>query len=492
MSKLSSKSIVLLAASALLMASTVRAADPAFREHLAAWQGGGVPAERAEPSPRSPSDRPRQPPQAEPLFAAPPVARSDWQEASPPAGGDAYYDPGYEADGSSDCGGGCGPGCCGLGGCGGGCCGFGFPGCGSWGGSPCDPCSGGCPGGCSTLVWARFEALLWWQQGRDLPPLVTTDPATEPFATAGILPNASVLFGNGTEQGDVAVGGRFDIGTWCDTQQCYGFGWRFFGLGNDSMGFASSSVQNPVLAIPFSTINPVANDALVISYPGLREGSINIDLDSEILGNDLYGRFLLCRNGLCRIDFITGYHFSRFADSLVMRSQFTDVDPQSVDFNSVTTVVDEFHANNEFHGGILGFIWERDCGCLNTQLLARTALGGMRQRMLIDGSFTFDTPAAPPVVTPGGLFTAPSNLGTFGQTEFSAVTEFGLTCAYRVRRCTQLTFGYSFILWNNVQRPGNAIDTTIDNGQPSTRPAFNFNTTSFWAQGLNLGFECKF
>ena len=160
--------------------------------------------------------------------------------------------------------------------------------------------------------------------------------------------------------------------------------------------------------------------------------------------------------------------------------------------SSVTTVVDEFHANNEFHGGILGFIWERDCGCLSTQLLARTALGAMRQRMLIDGSFTFDTPAAPPVVTPGGLFTAPSNLGTFGQTEFSAVTEFGLTCAYRVRRCTQLTFGYSFILWNNVQRPGNAIDTTIDNGQPSTRPAFNFNTTSFWAQGLNLGFECKF
>ena len=51
---------------------------------------------------------------------------------------------------------------------------------------------------------------------------------------------------------------------------------------------------------------------------------------------------------------------------------------------------------------------------------------------------------------------------------------------------------YCLGLWNNVQRPGNAIDTTIDNGEPSTRPAFNFNTTSFWAQGLNLGFECKF
>jgi hypothetical protein len=278
------------------------------------------------------------------------------------------------------------------------------------------------------MVWARFEALLWWQQGRDLPPLVTTDPATEPFATAGILPDATILFGNGTEEGDMSAGGRFDIGTWTDPSQCYGIGWRFFGVGSDGLGFRSTSVQNPVLAIPFGTINPTANDALVISYPGIREGEINFTANSEVLGNDIYGRFLLCRGGICRIDFITGYHFSRVNDAIAMRSQFTDVDPQSVDFGSVTTVVDQFAGSNEFHGGIVGFIWERDCGCWNTQLLARTALGGMRERMRIDGSFTFDTLAAPPVVTAGGLFTTPTT-GTYNQTEFAAVTEIGATCA---------------------------------------------------------------
>ena len=385
-----------------------------------------------------------------------------------------YYDPGYVEGGA------CGPDGCGFGGCGLGC------------GACCDPCSGGCATGCSTLVWARFEALLWWQEGRDLPPLVTTDPATEPFATAGILPNATVLFGNGTEEGDMSAGFRFDIGTWTDTQQCYGAGWRFFGLGTDGLGFRSTSVQNPVLAIPFETINPVANDALVISYPGLREGEINFVGNSEVFGSDVYGRFLLCRNCISRIDLITGYHFSRVDDQIVMRSRFTDVDPQSVDFGAVTTVVDRFAGNNDFHGGIIGFIWERDCGCWNTQLLARTALGGMRERMRIDGSFTFDTLAAPPVTTPGGLFTAPTNLGTYGQTEFATVSEFGATAAYRIGRCTQITLGYTFILWSSVQRPSDAIDPVIDLGNNPTRPAFNFNTSSYWVQGLNVGFEFKF
>lgn len=462
----------------LLFASAALASEAEFQQRLAAWQGGGIPAEA---NPRSPSDRaPRARPAPARTAPAQAVAPANWQEtAAAPVMEEPHYDPGYMDGGT------CGPGGCGMGGCG--MCGFG--GCGF--GGCCDPC-GGNVCGCNTMVWARFEALLWWQQGRDLPPLVTTDPATEPFATAGILPNATILFGGGTEEGDMSAGGRFDIGTWTDPSQCYGVGWRFFGVGSDGLGYRSTSVQNPVLAIPFSTINPVANDALVISYPGIREGEINFTADSEVLGNDVYGRFLLCKGGICRIDLITGYHFSRVNDAILMRSRFTDVDPQSVDFGAETTVIDQFAGANEFHGGIIGFIWERDCGCWNTQLLARTALGGMRQRMRIDGSFTFDTLAAPPVVTPGGLFTTDSNMGTYEQFEFAAVTEFGATCAYRIGRCTQVTLGYSFLLWSSVQRPSDAIDTVIDLGNNPTRPAFDFNTTSYWVQGLNVGFEFKF
>ena len=366
------------------------------------------------------------------------------------------------------------------------------PGC-YWAGStPCDPCTGGYCSGCSTLVWARFEALLWWQQGRNLPPLVTTDPAAEPLATAGILPGATVLLGNGTEASDMSGGARADVGLWTDTQQTRGVGLRLWGLGRNGFDFQRTSAQEAVLAIPFSTINPAANDALVIAYPGLRAGEINFSANSYLLGSDFYGRFLLGRNGISRIDLVTGYQFSRLHDSITMRSQSTNIDPLSIDVGAVTTVVDQFAGTNDFHGGIVGIVWERDCGCWNTQLAARTALGVTRQRMLIDGSFTFDTPAAPPVVTAGGLFAAPSNLGDFGQTEFSTVSEFSATCAYRIGCCTHLKLGYSFTLWSKVQRAGDAIDPVIDLGVNPTRPVFNFSSTSYWMQGLNVGFEREF
>jgi hypothetical protein len=35
-------------------------------------------------------------------------------------------------------------------------------------------------------------------------------------------------------------------------------------------------------------------------------------------------------------------------------------------------------------------------------------------------------------------------------------------------------------------------DPVIDLGNNPTRPAFNFNPSSYWVQGLNVGFEFKF
>ena len=44
--------------------------------------------------------------------------------------------------------------------------------CGNHGPADCDMCCG------KPLWWAKFDVLLWWREGRDLPPLVTTDPAS--------------------------------------------------------------------------------------------------------------------------------------------------------------------------------------------------------------------------------------------------------------------------------------------------------------------------
>jgi hypothetical protein len=358
----------------------------------------------------------------------------------------------------------------------------------------CDSCGDYLGGGlCNqTLVWAKFDVLLWWRQGRDLPPLVTTDPATESPLQAGVLPDAQILFGDGRVSSDMQAGGRVDLGTWTDLRQCIGVGWRFFGLGDDSTEFNITSLQNPVLAIPFTDVTN-GNDALLVAFPGLRSGQVNFSASSNVIGNDVYARFLICRDHDSRLDFLTGWHYSRIEDSIQLRSRVTITDTTSVDFGTVTNVSDRFDARNSFNGGILGLLWERQCGCWSTTALARMALGNMSERVTINGATQITRPTGQNQSSNTGLFAASSNIGTYSRDEFTAVTEVGLTLGYRWGRCTQLTVGYTFIYWNDVVAAADAINPTLGTSAGGQQqPQFSFEHSDYWVQGLNLGFVREF
>jgi hypothetical protein len=97
------------------------------------------------------------------------------------------------------------------------------------------------------------------------------------------------------------------------------------------------------------------------------------------------------------------------------------------------------------------------------------------------------------VVTEGGLFTGERNIGTFSRSEFTAVTEVGLTLAYHWGPCTRLTVGYTFIYWSDVLRPGDQIDPRVgESPELGEHPAFRFNRGDFWVQGINLGLVREF
>jgi hypothetical protein len=59
-------------------------------------------------------------------------------------------------------------------------------------------------------------------------------------------------------------------------------------------------------------------------------------------------------------------------------------------------------------------------------------------------------------------------------------------CQWRV------TLGYTWFYWSDVARAVSQIDRVVDQTQSVNRPAFNLQTTSFWAQGLNAGFVYEF
>ena len=107
------------------------------------------------------------------------------------------------------------------------------------------------------------------------------------------------------------------------------------------------------------------------------------------------------------------------------------------------------------------------------------------------------------LVAPGGLYVVGANLGDFSRSQFSVVTEVGLKVGVQITQRLRTNFGYQFLYWDNVVRPGEQIDRNIDPRQvPSnlafipgfvgTQPQLLFASTDFWLQGLTLGLTFEF
>jgi hypothetical protein len=494
---------------ALAFFLAAQASGQDFNQRVAAWQGRGVAMQRPAPPPIASTmpepevggveDIPGSSPSGQQkilsnVYNAPlhtPNYNNPWTN-SPCAS--CYHNPTFEpaSDPLGTCqfaGGGPLAGTM-VGGCDGEACG----GCGNCG--QCGGAGGGCDWGalCSNpIVWARFEVLMWWRQGHDLPPMVTTDPATESSTTAGILPDATTLFGGGRMGSNMQAGGRADVGFFTNPTQTVGFGDRVFGLGRDSVTFNANQGNFPVLAVPFFDFAAGTNEALLVAYPGLRNGNVNVLAQSSLFSNDVYGRFLLCRDCNHRLDFITGWNYTRLWDDVQINTRSVETaSGGTIAQGTVTQINNRFTASNNFNGGILGLQWQRNCGCWTTQALARISIGGMNETMNIAGRTRTAVPGQTAVTTQGGLFTAGSNIGQFSRTEFTAITELGYNVGYRFSPCTQLVFGYSFLYFNDILAAGRGIDTSVGTLGNATRPQFTFHHSDFWVQGINLGLMREF
>lgn len=459
--------------------------NPNFASRFNAWQGvqrasydtsvlhqpeGSMPApmESALPAPPTPRSATAVPAQRQ-VVPSPPMTES-WATSN-----GTWDEPSM----------GCSDGCCGVGGCGGAC-----------GISDC--CGGGlrpyqrCHSYCAPLWWAKAEAILWWRSGRESKPLVTSDPSNEASGTAGVLPDATILYGPDTETTQMQAGAMFELGTWIDDCQSIGVGGRFWMLGRDSGSHDFDSATHPVLAVPFFNVDLGTNDTLLVAYPGLREGSIDVNSSSEVFGGDLFAKFLFSRNQCSRIDLFTGYQFGRINDELSMQSLVFNTDVTDVNaVGSSTRVIDRFTTRNEFHGGILGASWEYDHGCWSLGLTGRVALGNMYQSVQINGSTLFTDVGGNQQFNQTGLYAQTSNSGTQTRNDFAAVPEFNVKLGYSVCQNTKLTIGYNFMYYSSVVRADDQIDQSIDTVN-DTRPTTPFETSGLVLQGLNLGVEYDF
>lgn len=385
-----------------------------------------------------------------------------------------------------------------------------------------------CCRGARGRFYGNAEYLLWWIDGFYVPPLVTTSPAGTPQAEAGVLgeEGTTVLFGQGEILDGSRDGLRFQLGTWFNEYQDLAIEGDIFFFETKSTGFSATGVAGaPILARPFFNMVPVdgegdplppAEDAELVSFPGVVEGTVSVDSRSSFNGAGLRLRAAICckeLGGVCntcnpcgpavgpssvsRIDVLAGYRFLKLDERVLIQE----------DLNSLITaspgtfdIYDRFDTYNEFHGGDVGFIWQWESPRWTLECLTKVALGNTHQRVTIDGSTTVSD-GVNSYTEEGGLLALRSNIGTYKRNKFTAIPEIGVTAGYRVTPRLKATVGYTLIYWGSVVRPGDHIDLDVNpNLLPPVvepvvgpeRPRFAWDDTSLLAHGLNLGLDYRF
>ena len=374
-------------------------------------------------------------------------------------------------------------------------------------GTTWNDCALGCTydnGACSPngRVWFRAEYLLWWTKSTEVPTLVTTSPDGTPQPQAGVLgqTGTDVLFSNGAVNPGLRSGGRFNLGYWfCPRCQENGIEASSLFLANRVVGFDVASGGSPILAQPFFNTQTGLQDSLVVAYPGVNTGSVNVTVASALLSSDLVWRHAMVREECYRLDFLAGYRYARFNEDLVSTTSTTSYGDTSglVPTGTMINATDRFTARNDFNGGELGVATQTDSGRWTLNLLAKAAIGNTRSR--VNGTTVTAVPQQAIVTNTGGLYALPTNIGDYTQNHISVIPELGATLDFRLTGRLKLSFGYTFLYWSRVARPGNLIDpninpTQLPPGQLSGMPApqLKFVPTDFWAQGLNLGLEYRF
>ena len=151
-------------------------------------------------------------------------------------------------------------------------------------------------------------------------------------------PNTEILFGGGTQMGGTRDGLRFSAGAWLNNFQDIAIEGDYMSFKSESVGFsATGNGGAPILARPFFNMVPVdgigdvlppAEDAELVSFPGVVDGTVSVNMRSEFDGAGLRLRAAICckeiggvanncnpcgpavgPTGVSRIDVIGGYRY---------------------------------------------------------------------------------------------------------------------------------------------------------------------------------------
>jgi hypothetical protein len=385
------------------------------------------------------------------------------------------------------------------------------------------PGDDGTPAGKALAGEPAHHDRFWFAAGYDsswikpwkLPALVTTgsptpppgvDPATYHAGGLG-QPTTTVLFGEHLDFGRFD-GVRLSAGVFLDEAGHFaveGIGFVQFARGQE-FAVRSDATGNPFIARPVFNVVDQVERAFVDAKAGLAAGGVAIDTRSQLLGAELNLRYGCCLTDHLHLDALLGFRFLRLGESLTIRDSLEPLPGSGLTFNTIGVTppetladVDSFKTVNHFYGLQLGGGAGWEGKWLYANAFGKVGIGVTDQEVDINGSTTLFSPNGPQSAG-GGILALPSNIGNHTRTEIGFVPEGGFNFGVKVTPCLRLTAGYSFLYWNAVVRPGAQIDRGVNANQVPTdssfgsaasvggpqRPAFHFNTESYWVNTLTF------
>ena len=381
--------------------------------------------------------------------------------------------------------------------------------------------------------YAGAEYLLWWVKGAPLSvPLVSTGPIAtthhgllgppaEDGADSTVLygaPHSPAQGGNDTQNFPGFSGTRLTLGYRVDDPGRLAFEASGFVLQSQSAGYSArgGSDGNPVLGIPVhnsvsysigSMIIFPGEDSLPFSLPsdparargndGVLTGGIDITNKLQLWGIGATSVVNLYRTSNWEVSGLVGFRYLDLAESFHLVVNIEGVSGMYAGQSGVAQ--DLFETRNQFYGVMLGLRGRYAWGRVSLALSGGAAVGVSHETIDVSGGFT--SVNFGPSSGPEGVFAQPANEGRTSRNHFAVVPEATAKLGYDLTPWLTVSIGYDILYYSNVVRPTDQIDRNIPKGQTflqaattisTTSPSRLFNTTDFYAQGLNVGLTARF
>lgn len=311
-------------------------------------------------------------------------------------------------------------------------------------------------------------------------------------------------------------GARFTVGRWLETPNRL---WAvegvisFTGQRQARSAFSSNGVT-PLLHEFIDQASGVPDSlAVAIDAPDLapRSGSSEIEVSNRMFNFEANLRRELCRSSHGHLDMLIGYRQFHLDEGIVIRDRVVyDTAPVPLSDATVTSF-DSFGTHNRLHAGQIGLEGELNWRRFYIDGWGKFALGGNDEVINISGAtHVRPTPGRTPPPAPlngkdfvGALYTQPSNIGRYHDSQLTVMPEVGVTVGFNLTPNLRFGGGYNFLFLNNVVRPGDAIDTTVSRNQipqlqplaqtAGSRPAApQFIESSYWAHGITVQMEFRY